>query len=94
MKQAISSKLLVKHNFKLIIAAVLMALVSTFNCAAETKQPVNVLVFLVDDLRPDLGLYGHDRALSPNIDQLASEGVSLPVLMHSKLFVALLELAS
>ena len=75
MKQAISSKLLVKHNFKLIIAAVLVAIVSTFNCAAETKQPVNVLVFLVDDLRPDLGVYGHDRAHSPNIDQLASEGV-------------------
>ena len=75
MKQAITSKWLVKHNVKLIIAAVLVAIVSTFNCAAETKQPVNVLVFLVDDLRPDLGVYGHDRAHSPNIDQLASEGV-------------------
>ena len=38
------------------------------------KQP-NVLVFLIDDLRVDLGTYGSKHVISPNIDKLASEGV-------------------
>jgi len=35
----------------------------------------NVLFIVVDDLRPQLGCYGHKQMLSPNIDRLASEGV-------------------
>lgn len=38
------------------------------------KKP-NVLFIAVDDLRPQLGCYGHKQMLSPNIDRLASEGV-------------------
>lgn len=38
-------------------------------------KPLNVLVLMVDDLRSDLGTYGHQQVLSPNIDKLASEGV-------------------
>jgi iduronate 2-sulfatase len=38
------------------------------------KKP-NVLFLVVDDLRPQLGCYGHKQMLSPNIDHLASEGV-------------------
>jgi len=40
------------------------------------KDPrVNVLVLLVDALRPDrLGAYGYRRSTSPNIDQLAQDG--------------------
>lgn len=38
------------------------------------KNP-NVLFIAVDDLRPQLGCYGHKQMLSPNIDRLASEGV-------------------
>lgn len=34
----------------------------------------NVLVLLVDDLRPQLNCYGHRQMVSPNIDRLASEG--------------------
>lgn len=43
--------------------------------ATQTKEPVNVLVFLVDDLRSDLGVYGHKHVKSPSIDKLAAEGV-------------------
>jgi len=39
------------------------------------KRP-NVLFIAVDDLRPQLGCYGHKRMISPNIDKLASEGVT------------------
>jgi len=39
------------------------------------KQP-NVLFFVVDDLRPELGCFGKDYTKSPNIDGLAKTGVT------------------
>jgi arylsulfatase A-like enzyme len=35
----------------------------------------NVLIFLVDDLRTDLGCYGNNVVKSPNVDALAKDGV-------------------
>ena len=35
----------------------------------------NVLFVVVDDLRPQLGCYGQDWILSPNIDRLAQDGL-------------------
>ena len=43
--------------------------------AADSRKP-NVLFIAVDDLRPQLGCYGHEQMISPNIDRLASEGVT------------------
>lgn len=46
-----------------------------------TKDPVccadalNVLLIIVDDLRPSLGCYGDKLVKSPNIDQLASHSL-------------------
>lgn len=40
---------------------------------SEDQRP-NVLMICVDDLRPDLGCYGNQIIVSPNIDKLASEG--------------------
>ena len=39
----------------------------------ENQRP-NVLLICIDDLRSDLGCYGNDLIVSPNIDKLASEG--------------------
>ena len=39
------------------------------------KTRPNVMFIGVDDLRPELGCYGAQHILSPNIDRLASEGV-------------------
>jgi arylsulfatase A-like enzyme len=43
--------------------------------AASKKRP-NVLFIAVDDLRPQLGCYGHEQMISPSIDKLSSEGVT------------------
>ena len=37
-------------------------------------ERVNVLFIAVDDLRPELGCYGHKLAKTPNIDRMAWEG--------------------
>ena len=46
-----------------------------FTAAGFAKENPNVLVFLVDDLRAELGCYGSDIVKSPNIDALAKDGV-------------------
>jgi len=43
---------------------------------AADKSKTNVLFIAVDDLRPQLGCYGHKQMISPNIDRLASDGVT------------------
>ncbi len=53
------------------IAALLLSLVPL---AAATERS-NVLLFFVDDLRPELGCYGEQYIKSPHIDALAAEGV-------------------
>ncbi|MBT3200155.1 MAG: sulfatase [Phycisphaerales bacterium] len=40
---------------------------------AKAKRP-NILFIAVDDLRPQLGCYGHTETLSPNIDKIAAAG--------------------
>jgi len=39
------------------------------------KKKLNVLFIAVDDLRPELGAYGSEIAITPNIDKLASQGL-------------------
>lgn len=53
--------------------AAALASLNMGGCTSTKKQP-NVLFLAVDDLRPELGCYGHQMIKSPNIDKLASEG--------------------
>lgn len=39
------------------------------------RRRKNVLFIAVDDLRPELGCYGNEHIISPNIDRLADSGV-------------------
>lgn len=43
--------------------------------APAAKPRMNVLFVAVDDLRPELGCYGHPQIKSPNIDALAKQGL-------------------
>lgn len=47
---------------------------TTNSVAKQQKQP-NILFIGIDDLRPELGCYGSDIAVSPNLDKLASQGL-------------------
>lgn len=42
----------------------------------EGENAPNVLFILIDDLRPELGAYGAQYMVTPNIDQLAAEGLT------------------
>lgn len=43
--------------------------------SSQEQEKPNVLFILVDDLKPAIGAYGNDVAVTPEIDQLASEGM-------------------
>ena len=54
-----------------------LSLLLMLNCKQESHSEVtkpNILFFFVDDLRPQLGCYGHDYMKTSNLDQLAAEG--------------------
>ena len=51
-----------------------VTLIIGFAIHSNAQQKTNVLIFLVDDLRTELGCY-NSVVKTPNIDKLASEGV-------------------
>lgn len=51
-----------------------LALLSTLSCVVATGQSPNVLLLCVDDLRQQGNSIGTDFAITPNMDQLASQG--------------------
>lgn len=67
------------YSAYLIIAGVSLCLACFSQAAASSSvQPArkpNVLLIIVDDLRPTLGCYGDELALTPFIDSLAQDGV-------------------
>jgi len=61
-------------KMKRILLFTVFSLCFIANNFAQNKKP-NVLIFLVDDLRTDLGCYENNVVKSPNIDALSKEGV-------------------
>ena len=64
-----------KDKFYWLIVFALAAIVGCNQIEEEIKRP-NVLFVSIDDLRTSLGVYEDTIAISPNIDQLASEGIT------------------
>ena len=57
---------------RVVVLSLLTAL--GLSVAQAAKRP-NVLLILVDDLKPALGCYGDKLAKTPNIDALAGRGM-------------------
>lgn len=56
----------------------LLVLMSCQSVPKTTERPVrkpNILFIAVDDLRPEIGAYGSNIAITPNIDKLAADGL-------------------
>ena len=58
-----------------IISLVLGCKTSNKPKKATAKKQPNILFIAIDDLRPEIGAYGSDIAVTPNLDKLASEGL-------------------
>lgn len=75
--------LLIVHNFfrlRFALSALFLLLMLNglfyFHQLQLDRKGLNVLFITVDTLRADhLGVYGYERATSPNIDRLAEEGI-------------------
>ena len=67
----------IKYYQKLLIAfLIFLSISSVFSQSIRSnQQKPNVILILIDDLKPNLGIYGDDFSKSPNIDQLAREGI-------------------
>ncbi|WP_298238942.1 sulfatase [uncultured Algibacter sp.] len=66
------------------IIKLLVLFLTVFSCSDKPKRTVhvneqsakpNILMILIDDLKPTLGTYGDSYVVSPNIDNLASSGM-------------------
>lgn len=69
--------------FKIVVAISTLLQGLTITMAAQAAEAVsepnahqNIVMIVVDDLRPVLGVYGDQKAYTPNIDALANRGVT------------------
>lgn len=71
----ITSLLISNFRRLFIVCATLSAVgVAPYACISVAEAKPNILFIAVDDLRPELGCYESEVALSPNIDRLATSG--------------------
>ena len=50
-------------------------LVLALTCVVQAASKPNILFIAADDLRPELGCYGSETAITPNLDALAGDGL-------------------
>ena len=64
---------------KFVVITCFLALLScktTKENNTSTSAKKNILFLMIDDLRPELSVYGQNQISSPNIDALAKSGVT------------------
>ena len=67
---------ILKTTISTINLVLIFLLTSLTACHSNTEQVhPNVLFIAIDDLRPELGCYGQEHILSPNIDRIAQTGI-------------------
>ncbi len=59
-------------NFSVALSATFAAIATPIQAR---QKPLNVVMIVVDDLRPELGCYGVEEVKTPNIDRLSKMGV-------------------
>ena len=65
-----------RHSLVALIVTCLLAAPIFGVASTDSNQPPNVIIFLTDDQGyADLGIYGSDDLDTPNIDQLAKDGI-------------------
>ncbi|MEH6557245.1 MAG: sulfatase [Oceanicoccus sp.] len=62
-----------KKGLANIVTLMLLGILANTGFAQAELKP-NILLIIIDDLRPMLGVYGNKLINTPNIDQLASDG--------------------
>src|SRR5688572_14380010 len=68
----------VSRRVLLVLIALLASVSSLLAQATPSNQQTNVVVILADDLGwGDLGVYGHPKFKTPNLDRMAREGARL-----------------
>ncbi|MFL3658656.1 MAG: sulfatase-like hydrolase/transferase [Opitutales bacterium] len=60
----------------LTVLTIFLSVVVVQNITASDKQSKNVLLVLVDDLRPEINSWGNRHFKTPNMDRLAEKGTS------------------
>jgi len=67
-----------QRNQYLLLGLILLFILTICSCQNNSKnlKKPNILFLSIDDLRPALGVYGDSIAITPNIDQLANEGMT------------------
>ena len=69
-------------KFKISLAILSCFFVLLFSCRSKPQNndlsvsKPNILFIIVDDLKPELGCYGHADMVTPHIDELAKDGIT------------------
>ena len=62
-------------QLKCVLFSFFMIQMTVFAQNSSTKKRPNIVMILVDDLKPLLGAYGDSLVVSPNIDKLSNMGM-------------------
>jgi len=69
------SKVALSYVVRALTIVVCCLVLGASQSLAEQPQPFNVLFIAADDLRTDLGCYGHPQVKTPHLDRLAQRGL-------------------